>query len=63
MRTVYAVSENQMEEWKAICKAFARQQGAKLLFCNETSMGIELPDGTMKHIYIEELAEYLNRRI
>ena len=59
MREVMAVSQDQMSDWRQICRAFAKKLGAKLLFVNETSMGLEYPDGTMKHIYIDELADYL----
>ena len=53
---VYAVNKNQIEEWRQICRAFAKREGAKLLFVNEQSMGLEYPNGTHKHIYIDELA-------
>ena len=59
MNTVYAVSENQMGEWKAICRAFAKREHAELVFVNETSMGLEYPDGTLRHIYIDELEDML----
>lgn len=57
MREVMAVSQDQMGSWWQICRAFAKQQKAKLMFVDETSMGLEYPDGTMKHIYIDELAD------
>ena len=59
MREVLTVSAAQMSEWKAICRAFAKKQGAKLVFVNENSMGLEYPDGVLQHIYIDELLEYL----
>ena len=59
MREVYTVSAEQMKEWEAICRAFAKKQGAKLVFVNENSMGLEYPDGVLQHIYIDELVEYL----
>ena len=43
MREVYTVSDEQMKEWEAICRAFAKKQGAKLVFVNENSMGLEYP--------------------
>ena len=58
---VYAVNANQMNDWKAICHAFAKKRGAKLVFVNETSMGLEYPDGVLEHIYIDELEDYLKR--
>ena len=58
-RSVYAVSSSQMNDWKSICRAFASKVGANLLFVNETSCGVEFPDGSFRHIYIEEMEEYL----
>ena len=55
----YYVSKDQMAEWKQICQAYARKVGAKLLFVNESSMGLEYPNGNMKHIYIDELENLL----
>ena len=59
MRTVLAMSEAQMDDWKQICRAFAKKYNAKLLFVNETSCGLEFKDGTMKHIYIDEMVDIL----
>lgn len=61
MREVLTMSEKQMPEWRAICRAFAKRENAKLLFVNETSMGIEYQNGTMRHISIEELLEILSK--
>ena len=61
MRTVYVVSEGDMPEWKAICKAFAEREGAELLFVNDHSFGISYPTGELKHIYVDELQEILER--
>lgn len=58
MRSVYSMSDDQMDDWKQICRAFARKVGAKLLFVNNESMGLEFPDGTMKHLYVEDLMDY-----
>lgn len=55
------MTEKQMEDWKAICEVFAKRLGYKLLFVNEESCGVELPDGQFKHIYAEEMAEFLRR--
>lgn len=57
--TAYYVSKTQMNDWKQIAKAYARKVGAELLFVNENSFGIEYPDGTMRHIRIEDLADLL----
>lgn len=56
---MYFVRENQMKDWREICVAFAKKINATLLFVNDTSCGVELKDGTFKHIYIDELQEYL----
>lgn len=53
MRSEYAMDDSQMSEWNQICKAFAKKLGAKLVFVNETSCGLEFPDGSMKHVYID----------
>lgn len=59
MRAIQYVPESQMNDWKDICKAFAKRFGYKLLFVNETSCGVELKDGSFKHIYIDEMGELL----
>lgn len=59
MRGVPTCSPAQMKEWQAICTAFAKRYDYKLLFVNETSCGVELKDGSFKHIYIDEMGEYL----
>ena len=59
MRTVYAMAPNQMDDWNNICKAFAKKHNAELIFVNETSCGIQTPDGQLHHIYIDEMAEML----
>lgn len=61
MRVVYCVPENQMPEWIRICEAFANKVGAKLLFVNDTSCGVQFPDGSFSHMYIEDIQYYLNR--
>ena len=58
-RGVLTVSDSQMRDWEEICKAFADKIGATLLFVNNTSCGVELKDGSFKHIYINEMQEYL----
>lgn len=59
-RSCYAMSQDQMSDWNDICKAFAKKVGAKLVFVNDTSCGLEFPDGSMKHIYIDEMVDYLS---
>lgn len=61
MREVLTMSENQMPEWRAICRVFAKRENAALVFVNETSMGLEYPDGVLRHIYIDELQEILEK--
>ena len=60
-RTVLTVSKSQMKDWEEICRAFAKKVGAKLVFVNSTSCGIELSDGSFKHIYIDEMQDYLSK--
>ena len=57
--TAYYVSKTQMDDWKQIARAYAKKVGAELLFVNDTSFGIEYPDGTLHHIRIEDLADLL----
>lgn len=59
MRARLYCKPSQMSDWRAICKAFAKKYGYTLLFVNENSCGVELKDGSFKHISIEELAEIL----
>ena len=61
LRSVLTIAEDQMDEWKAICKAFAKKVGAKLVFVNETGCGLEYPDGTFCHPSIEEMQSYLEK--
>ncbi len=61
MRRVYAMSPIQMTEWKKICQAYADKVGAELVFVNETSFGIQYSDGSLAHIYIDELADMLRK--
>lgn len=48
-----------MREWVEICEAFCEKIGATLLFVNGDNFGCELRDGTLSHIYADELAEIL----
>lgn len=56
----YVLNKNQMDDWKEICKAFAKRENANLVFVNETSFGIE-KNGQFQHIYIDELMDILER--
>ena len=59
MRTEYTMQPHQMDDWNAICREYARQNNLELLFVNETSFGVQNPDGSFSHIYIDELVELL----
>ena len=52
--TLYVRAKN-MNEWEAICKAYADYKKAKLLYVNNTSCGLEYPDGTFSHVYVDEM--------
>ena len=54
----YVLKDNQMDEWKEICRAYAKRENANLIFVNETSFGIE-KNGQFQHIYIDELEALL----
>lgn len=58
-RTVHYVPGSQMNDWKAICKAFAEKIGATLLFVNGTGCGVEFKDGSFRHYYVDEMEAYL----
>ena len=59
MRTNLAVNQNQMNDWRQICKAFAEKIDAELLFVNETSCGVQYKNNTFGHIYIDEMLDFL----
>ena len=59
MREVLTIDESQMNDWKQICRAFAKKQNAELVFVNSTSCGIQTKDGEFHHIYIDEMASIL----
>ena len=59
LRSVMAVSPKQMDEWKEICSAFAKKEGAELLFVNDYSCGLGYHDGRLWHPTIEDMKEYL----
>ena len=50
-----------MKEWSQICAAYCRKIGATLLFVNTDNFGLEMPDGSHRHIYADELTELLER--
>lgn len=52
------MSDAQMPEWEEICKKWAKDHNAKLLFVNHESFGVEI-NGNFSHIYIDELQEML----
>ena len=59
MRTILTMSEEQMPDWTEICNAFAKKMDAELLFVNNTSCGLQYPDGSLHHIYVDEMMEIL----
>jgi len=62
LRGVPTISPAQMSDWEEICKAFAKEIGAELLFVNNTSCGVQFPNGNMKHIYVEEMQSYFEEK-
>ena len=58
MITRLTMTEEQMPEWKRICKTWARKHNAELIFVDNQSFGVEI-NGQLQHIYIDELAEML----
>lgn len=50
-----------MNEWTSICKAYCKKVGAELLFVNIDNFGCQMPDGSLHHIYADELAEILSK--
>ena len=59
LRSVLTIAENQMDEWKAICEAFAKKESAKLVFVNENGCGLEYADGSLWHPSIEDMMNKL----
>lgn len=62
MRKGLCVDNTQTGEWKQICAAYAKSKGAKLLFVNESSCGLEYPGGSFAHVYLDEMIEELKHR-
>lgn len=58
-REVLSIDDNDMSEWKSICKEWCRQNGATLLFVNNTGFGCEMSNGQLRHIYIDEFMDML----
>lgn len=52
-------TEAYMREWGEICAAYCKRENAELLFVNTDSFGAQFPDGTLKHIYADELEQLL----
>lgn len=52
--------EQYMKEWTEICAAYCKKVGAELLFVNISDFGCMMPDGELRHIDSEKLAERLN---
>lgn len=59
LRTQMYVEDKDMDDWKMICRAWCKKNNATLLFVKSDSFGCEFPDGTFKHIYIDELVDML----
>lgn len=53
-------NEAYMDEWGRICAAYCRKANAELLFVNTDSFGVQYGDGTLRHIYADELAQILD---
>lgn len=51
--------EKYMAEWTQICAAYCKKVNAELLFVNISSFGAQYPDGSLRHIYADELAQIL----
>lgn len=51
--------EQYMKEWSAICAAYCEKAGAELLFVNLSDFGCMMPNGELRHINAEELAQLL----
>lgn len=61
MKIHYVMNEKQIPVWREICNQYAKKINAKLLFVNEESFGVEMSDGSIRHIYIDELQEILSK--
>lgn len=54
------MSDNTMREWAMVCATFCKRVNAELLFVNSDSFGAMFPDGSLRHIYADELAAMLD---
>lgn len=52
-------TKDYMKEWTEICQAYCDKVGAELLFVNLSDFGCEMPNGELRHINADELAELL----
>ena len=55
--------ETDNKEWEEICKEFCKQIGAELLFVNDDNFGYQDKDGSLVHMYADELETYLKNRV
>lgn len=53
------IDDKYMKEWTEICKAYCGRVGAELLFVNLSDFGCMMPNGELRHIDAEELAQLL----
>lgn len=51
------------KEWEEICKEFCKQIGAELIFVNDDNFGYMDKEGTMIHMYADELQKYLQNKL
>lgn len=51
------------KEWEEVCKEFCKQIGAELLFVNDDNFGYQDKDGSLVHMYADELETYLKNRL
>lgn len=59
-RGVVMTNEKYMEEWTQICGSYCKKADVELLFVNIDNFGVQYRDGTVRHIYAEELAQILS---
>lgn len=55
----YVMNENQMSDWEKICQAYAKKKNAKLFFVNDSSCGLEYPDGSFSHVTVDGMLSEL----
>ena len=54
-------AEKDFQDWKEICEAFCKKNNYDLVFVNDTDFGYMTEDGQCVHLYIDELAELLQK--